>query len=44
MKTFFSTNVLRCTTQLTKEFEIAFYALLLGSGTQEVRFERVSAG
>ena len=29
---------------LQKGFEIAFYALLLDSGTQEVRFERAPAG
>ena len=29
---------------LQKGFEIVFYALLLGSGTQEVRFERAPAG
>ncbi len=31
----------RCTTQFTKGFEIEF-RVLLGNGTQQVRFERVA--
>jgi hypothetical protein len=31
----------RCTTQITKGFEIEF-RVLLGKGTQQVRFERVA--
>ena len=40
MKTFFSTNVLRCTTQLTKEFEIKFQVLLSEDGLQRLELAR----
>ena len=33
----------RCTTQITKGFEIEFHALLT-DGRQEVRFERMAVG
>jgi hypothetical protein len=37
----FAAFVRRCTTQLTKGFEIEFRAVLTAGGAPEVRFERV---